>query len=322
MTIEEMIGQMFLVRYDSNMVNYWNDYYPGGYILFAKDFENHTKNSIKLEIDTNQKNSKYPLVFAVDEEGGIVTRVSRFSNFRSSKFLSPRDIYAEGGYELLEKTEREKAKLLLDLGLNLNLAPVADISIDSNDFIYSRSFGKSAEETGVFIENMVDYANSEGINSCLKHFPGYGNNVDTHDGIAIDERSYENFINNDFIPFKKGIKAGVPCILVSHNIVKSIDSEYPASLSNKIINELRNTLNFSGIIITDDLAMGAVNKYVQEGNASVFAINAGNDMIITSDFEKMYNEVLNAYNDGKVTKKKIKTAVTRIIAWKYASGLF
>lgn len=322
MTIEEMIGQLFLVRYDANMVNSWNKLYPGGYLLFAKDFENHTKDSIKLELDSNQKNSKYPLIFAVDEEGGYVTRVSRFSNFRESKFLSPREIYNSGGYELLEKTEREKAKLLLSLGINLNLAPVADISVDSNDFIYNRSFGKNAEETGVFIEKMVGYANDEGINSCLKHFPGYGNNVDTHDGIAIDNRTYENFVNNDFIPFKKGIEADVPCVLVSHNIVNSIDNEYPASLSKEVIKELRETLNFSGIIITDDLAMGAVSQYVDEGNASVFAINAGNDMIITSDYEKMYNEVLNAYNDGKISEKKIRTAVIRIIAWKYASNLF
>ena len=322
MTIEEMIGQLFLVRYDSNMINYWNKLYPGGYLLFAKDFENHNKESIKLELDSNQKNSKYPLIFAVDEEGGYVTRVSRFSNFRESKFLAPRDIYNSGGYELLESTEREKARLLLSLGINLNLAPVADISVNSEDFMYSRSFGKNAEETGVFIEKMVNYANSEGINSCLKHFPGYGNNVDTHDGIAIDNRSYENFVNNDFIPFKKGIDASVPCILVSHNIVNSIDSEYPASLSKDVINELRDTLDYSGIIITDDLAMGAVSKYVNEGSASVFAINAGNDMIITSDYEKMYNEIINAYKDGKITKKKIRTAVIRIIAWKYASNLF
>ena len=82
---------------------------------------------------------------------------------------------------------------------------------------------------------MVEYANKYKINSCLKHFPGYGNNNDTHTGIAIDNRSYENFVENDYLPFEAGIEAGVPSILVSHNIVKCMDEEYPASLSSKVI---------------------------------------------------------------------------------------
>ena len=321
MTTEEKVGQLFLVRYEYNDTEYLSNFNPGGYILFAKDLENHTKDSIKKELkEVNEKN-KYPLIFGVDEEGGFVTRVSRFPEFRSEKFKAPKDYYLEGGYELLEKTETEKAKLLKEIGFNLNLAPVADVSTNENDFIYSRAFGKDASKTAEFISKMVGYANKNNINSCLKHFPGYGNNLDTHTGVAIDNRSYEQFKNEDFVPFEAGIKENVPSILVAHNVVKCMDPTYPASLSSKVIGELRNTLGFTGIVITDDLAMDAVKEYVENGESATLAINAGNDMIITSDFVTMYKEVLASVNDKKISTDTLNKAVIRIIAWKYYSGI-
>ena len=323
MSLEEKVGQLFLVRYDAwSCKEQIKNYYPGGYVLFAKDFEEHTKSTIKNELDSNQKLSKIPMIFSVDEEGGYVTRVSRFSQFRSEKFLSSQHYYNVGGYEKLKEIEEEKAKLLLSLGLNMNLAPVADVSTNVNDFIHIRTFGKDATETSTFISNMVTYAKDSGISSCLKHFPGYGNNVDTHTGSAYDKRSYETFTSSDYLPFISGIKAGVPSIMVSHNVMESVDSTYPASLSKKVITgELRDKLNFSGIVITDDLAMSAVKSYVTEGSAAVLAINAGNDMIITSDFETMFKEVLKAVNSGIIEQETINNAVRRIIAWKHAYGL-
>lgn len=322
MTLEEKIGQLFLVRYDKNLASSWvSDYYPGGFVMFAKDFANQTKDSIKEEIDNLQSISKIPLVIAVDEEGGYVTRVSRYSNFRDSKFLSPREYYDTGGEELLEKTEKEKATLLLSTGINLNLAPVADVSVNSNDFINNRTFNRDARDTAVLIGKMVNYANEVGISSSLKHFPGYGNNVDTHTGVAIDERSYENFLENDYLPFKDGIKNRVPTVLVSHNIINCIDSRYPATLSKKVITELREKLNFSGVVITDDLSMDAVNSYVEDGSAAVLAVNAGDDLIITSDFVKMYREVYQAVTDKKIDIKTIDQAVKRNIAWKIAYNM-
>lgn len=322
MTIEEKVAQLFLVRYDKIYPNKYKDTPPGGYILFAKDFQDHTKESIKEELSNAQKINKYPLILGVDEEGGYVTRVSRFTNFRSEKFKSPKAYYEEGGETLLKETETEKAKLLKSIGLNLNLAPVADVSTNEDDFIYIRTFGRNAKETSELVKKMVEYANEFKINSCLKHFPGYGNNEDTHTGVAIDNRDYQTLKENDFLPFIAGIEANVPSILVSHNVINSIDPEYPASLSGKVIYELRNNLEFSGIIMTDDLAMDAVKSYVQDGNAATLAINSGNDMIITSDFDTMYNEVLNSYKEGIIKEETINKAVLRIIAWKYESNLF
>lgn len=321
MSLEEKVAQLFLVRYRQADVEYLSNFGPGGYILFARDFENKTKESMKEEIETDQKLNKYGLIMGVDEEGGYVTRISRFQSFRSEKFKSPKSYYEEGGYELLEKTENEKATLLKEIGINLNLAPVADISTNPDDFMYIRTFGQDANKTAEYITNMVTYANNNKINSCLKHFPGYGNNVDTHTGIAIDERNYNNFVENDYIPFQAGIKANVPSILVSHNIVKAIDETLPGSLSSKMVNELRTKLNFTGIIMTDDLAMDAVKEYVEGNNAATLAIQAGNDMIITSDFVPMYKEVIASVNEGTISEEQINKAVLRIIAWKYYSGI-
>ena len=209
MTTEEKVGQLFLVRYAYEDTEYLSDFNPGGYILFAKDFENHTKESMRKELANVNKKSKYPLILGADEEGGFVTRVSRFKEFRSEKFKAPKDYYEEGGEILLKQTEEEKAKLLKNIGLNLNLAPVADVSTNENDFIYNRTFGRNAKETGELIKEMVKVANEININSCLKHFPGYGNNIDTHTGVAIDERSYDSFKENDFLPFEAGIEEGV-----------------------------------------------------------------------------------------------------------------
>lgn len=163
--------------------------------------------------------------------------------------------------------------------------------------------------------------NEDNMISVMKHFPGYGDNEDTHTGIAIDERSYQNFINSDFIPFESGIEARGPCILVSHNVVKCMDEEKPASLSENVHDILRNDLNFTGLIITDDLAMDAVKTYVENGEAAVQAIKAGNDMIISSDFKTQKNEVLDAVNNGEINIDTINTAVRRILALKYAFGI-
>ena len=321
MSLEEKVGQLFLVRFNEDATKQVKGYYPGGYVLYACDFEDQTKEKITSKLQSLQDESKYPLVFAVDEEGGDVTRVSRYKAFRDEKFKSPQELYHAGGYELLEKTEKEKAELLLSLGLQMNLAPVADVSVDPNDYIYDRTLGEDAHVTAEYIEKMVGYANNSGLIATLKHFPGYGNNKDTHTGIAIDKRSYEAFLNEDYLPFKKGIEAGVPAILVSHNIITCLDEQYPATLSKKVIAELRQTLNFSGIIVTDDLAMDAVKSYVENNEAATLAINAGNDLIITSDFITMYEEVMENIAKGKISISTVDTAVKRILAWKLAYNI-
>ena len=138
MTLAEKVGQMFFARCPGQGAqSAIKDYNIGAYILFARDFEGQTKDSIKGKIDTYQSNAKIPLLIGVDEEGGTVTRVSRFSNFRSEKFKSPMDIYNSGGLDALEADTTEKCQLLKSIGINVNFAPVCDITSDKDTFIYN-----------------------------------------------------------------------------------------------------------------------------------------------------------------------------------------
>lgn len=322
MTIEEKVGQMFLARYpESGVLNEIKNHNPGGYILFARDFNGETPNTIKKELEANQNASKINLILGVDEEGGTVTRVSRYTAFRSSKFLSPQQLYKQGGLDAIIEDSKEKSKLLKSIGINMNLAPVVDVAEDEDSFIYDRSYGKDAEETATYAEELIKTMNDSNMISVMKHFPGYGDNVDTHTGIAIDNREYETFESVDFLPFKSGIEAGAPCILMSHNIVKCMDEEKPSSLSENVNKILREELDFSGIIMTDDLAMDAVKSYVENGEAAVQAVLAGNDMIISSNFVKQKKEVLKAVEEGTISEEIINTAVRRILAFKYAYGI-
>ena len=155
----------------------------------------------------------------------------------------------------------------------------------------------------------------------LKHFPGYGNNVDTHTGIALDERPYETFQTSDFLPFTAGIQAGADAVLVSHNIAAAMDETLPASLSPAVHQVLREELGFDGVILTDDLAMDAVAQYAQDGSVAVLAVQAGNDMIVTTDFETQIPQVVAAVEDGVISEERIDQSVARVLAWKYDLGL-
>lgn len=318
LSLDEKIGQIFLVRYpDEKAIEDVANHNFGGYIFFEKDFREKTKEQIIEMIKTVQEASKIPLITGVDEEGGTVVRISNNRKLTSSKFKSPRELYLEGGFEAIKQDTIDKNKLLYELGINLNLAPVVDISQNKNDYIYKRTLGEDATLTSIYGKTVINSSKGTGVSYCLKHFPGYGNNVDTHKKISKDTRTYESILNNDMVPFKECINNGAEVVLISHNIVTSIDEENPASLSKEVHNILRNDLNFTGVIITDDLAMAAANI----PNATVKAILAGNDFIIVSDYENSITEVKKAINDGIISEEIIDNMVFKVIAWKYYKGL-
>lgn len=322
MTLEEKVGQMFFVRLrkDSAATDL-KDYRLGGYILFGDDFKNESKDSIKDLVSEYQDLSSIPLLIGVDEEGGTVNRVSKYTAFRSEPFKSPQDLYKAGGFEAIQTDTKEKAELLLELGINVNLAPVSDVSTDAADFIYKRAFGKDAKATANYVKTVILAMNRARIGSTLKHFPGYGNNIDTHTGVATDNREYDQFLTNDFLPFQAGIEAGADSILVSHNIVTSMDKKNPASLSSAVHKLLRDTLKFEGVIMTDDLSMDAIKNYTSDNEAAVLAIQAGNDLLIATDFDTQIPAVLEAVKSGKIKEDRLDASVIRILIWKLKLGI-
>ena len=319
MTLEDKIGQMFFPRF--NLTTYPDDIKnkkPGGYVLFAYDF-NTTETFIQDYITKIQKLSqesmKLPLGLSVDEEGGTVCRVSSFH--RPEKFPSPQEIYNKSGIEGILEIDQEKRDLLRKFYLNINLAPVADISYNSSDYIYKRTLGRDPEESAEYIEKDVEGYVDDNFTCCAKHFPGYGNNIDTHGNIAIDNRSYEIFQTEDFLTFNAAIAKKIPMILVSHNIVTCKDDKYPASLSPAWHEILRKELNFSGLILTDDLSMGAIKKYTGDESEAVLAVKAGNDILLTSDYYVHLDAVIKAAKEGKIKEDLINKACRRVIAWKF-----
>lgn len=322
MTLEEKVGQLFLPRYPAaNPEALTQRLAPAGYTLYAKDFQGKTQDQVQDMAEHLQSVSKVPLFIAVDEEGGTVVRVSSNPNLADKPFQSPQSIYKSQGEEGIVADTEEKSALLLDLGINLNLAPVCDISINPNDYIYSRSLGVPGEEAASVIAAMVKAMGRSGISSTLKHFPGYGNNQNTHTGISVDERPYEQFVSEDFLPFAAGIQAGAPSVLVSHNIVTAMDPDRPASLSPAVHQVLREELGFQGAILTDDLSMDAIKLYTGGQSPAVAAFLAGNDLLLTSNWEADYQALLAAAQSGKVHVEDIEASVRRILTWKETKGL-
>lgn len=322
MSLEQMVGQMFFARCPGGgAAAQISSYHPGGYILFARDFANQTPASVKSTIAGYQNASKTPMLIGVDEEGGTVVRVSKYPAFRPVPFWSPADIYNKYGTSGLVSDTAEKDALLKSLGINVNLGPVCDVSQNPSDYIYDRTLGKNGAETATAISAMVSQMKKDRMGAVLKHFPGYGSNVDTHTGIAVDTRSIDFFRQNDFLPFIAGIKAGAGGVMINHNIINCLDSGHPASLSPAVAKTLRNELGFNGVIMTDDLSMSAITKYTDGKNAAVAAVIAGSDMLISSDFVNQYNAVLSAVKNGTISKTRIKQSVMRIVQWKVNLGL-
>lgn len=322
MTVEEKVGQLFLARCpDADAIADIGTYHLGGYLLFGQDFDGQTPDSFRQKIAEYQAASPIPLLIAVDEEGGTVCRVSSHSAFRSSRFPSPREAYAAGGMEEVLAVETEKSGLLRSLGINVNMAPVCDIATDSGAFLYQRSLGQGPEETGRFVSSAVKIMKNYQIGSVLKHFPGYGNNADTHTEIVSDDRALEELEESDLLPFAAGIRAGCDAILVSHTIVTAFHDTMPASLSPAVHDYLRNTMDFQGVILTDDLVMEAITEAYGAEEAAVLAVLAGNDLLCSTEYRIQYPAVLEAVESGRISMEQLDASVMRILQWKKDLGL-
>ncbi|MBQ9980839.1 MAG: beta-hexosaminidase [Oscillospiraceae bacterium] len=319
LSTEEKVAQLFLVRYDDSLeTSGLPD--PGGYILFAPDFENKTADEVSAFTAALQENSKTPLLIATDEEGGAVCRVSLNENLRSEPFNSPRWLINNGGAEAVAADAAEKCGLLLSLGINVNMAPVCDLCDDPSAFMYRRSAG-NVPDTCDFVRTTVKISEEAGLGSVLKHFPGYGENSDSHTASVMDDRPLEQFYAADFLPFVTGIEAGADAVLVSHNTVTAMDAEHPASLSAEVHRILRRDLGFEGVIITDDLIMQAVSECYTPGQAAVLAVRAGNDMLCSSEYDVQYSALLAALERGEISTEIIDAAARRVIEWKISLGI-
>lgn len=318
MTLEEKVGQLFWARVPSaHQIEDLQSYHLSGYILFGRDFEGRTIDDMKALTKGYQAAAKIPLLIGSDEEGGTVTRIS---SILETPFQSPMALYHQGGMEAVLSDTKQKAELLKSVGINAGLFPVADLARDHSAFIYDRTIGQDAQTTASYVQQVVEELKKSKVGSTLKHFPGYGDNGDSHTAIIQDNRSLDELRQADFLPFQAGIDAGADSVLVSHNILSKIDT-VPSSISPKITDLLRKELHFKGVIMTDDLDMAGLADFVSQEEAAFQVIVAGNDLILGSSYQTQIPYLLKKISSGELTEERIDESVRRILTWKYDLGL-
>lgn len=321
MTIEQKLAQMMILTNENDIhASNLQTYQPAGVIFFQVDFSGKTMETVKNRVETLQSYMQIPLFVGVDEEGGDVSRLKTLAEANLPTFEGARALTEKGETAIIQDTQ-VKMQYLKSMGLNLNFAPVADVVDDKNSYMYHRSAGGDAEVVSEYVEIVLETMQDDQIMACVKHFPGYGNNVNTHDGLAHDVRSLAEYQSKDFLPFYSSIEAGVDMVMVSHIIMETVDQEHPASLSPAVHNILREDMGFRGVIIADDLNMQAILKTMTIQEATAKAFIAGNDMIFSADFAASMRGALEAVQQGLLTEEQMNASVERVLRMKIENGL-
>ena len=321
MTLEEKVGQLFMARVpEQNQIADIQNFHLGGYLLFDRDMEGKGQAEVKQAIVDYQANSKTPMFIGSDEEGGTVSRLSR-NQIVSPAFESPQALYKKNSWDGITQEIDRKAQVFGELGIQLGMFPDADVSTDPESFIYDRTIGMDAAGTSHYVKLNVEEMKKQKLGSTIKHFPGYGNNRDSHVEIVTDDRPLDELRKNDFLPFEAGIKAGVDSIMVSHNIVNAIDANRPASISKPVHDLIRNELDFTGVIMTDDMDMAGLANFISQEEAGLQALQAGNDMILSSSYSTQIPYILDAIKKGEYSEEQLNHSVERLLMWKVELGL-
>lgn len=335
MSMEDMVAQLFFVTPESitgvdvataagEATKAAIDEYPvGGIILFAKNIENPeqiVQMTSNLQKYSDERIS-LPIFIGVDEEGGKVSRIASNENF-DVEVIGPMDEIGESG-----DTQRAYdagsiiGRYLSEYGFNVDFAPDADVLMDGvESIIGNRSFGTEPEVVADMCENYLAGLNDNDVIGVAKHYPGHGStSADTHTSAAIVDKSWDELLESDIIPFKRMIDNNIPMIMISHISVPQVTGdEIPASMSGILITEkLRAELGYKGVVITDSMSMEAVSKEYSAEDAVVEALRAGVDMILMpSDFDAAYKGVLLAIEDEKLTKDRIRESAFRVVKLK------
>ena len=331
MTLEEKVAGLFIVTPESitnvttaiqagNGTKTAIEKYPvGGLIYFTKNIQSESQ--IKEMIANTISYSRFPLFLAVDEEGGKVARVAEALKLENVGNMA--QIGSTGDVTQAYNAMQKIGNYLTNYGFNLNFAPVADVLTNSNNVsIGDRSFGNDVNLVSNMVVSAVKGLQETGITACMKHFPGLGDaGTDTHNGLAVVNKTMEELKATELIPFIAGIEAGVEMIMIGHVSLPQITGDNtPATISEEIIsNLLRKELGFDGVVITDAMNMGAITKYYKANDAATLALKAGADMILMPEnFELAYKGVLEAVQNGTLSEERIDDSLTRVYRIKYA----
>ncbi|MEA1980294.1 MAG: glycoside hydrolase family 3 N-terminal domain-containing protein [candidate division Zixibacteria bacterium] len=321
--IIKSLGQFFIIGFPDNspsleFLNFIDEVQPGGVILFENNcntYESTARNILSIKSRYNE----YAPFIAIDQEGGRVCRLRG----TPVEYMSPMK-YAK--YNDLEKFIEDYSRSTMymeSLGINLNLAPVADVYINpKNEVLKDRCFGTTPAQVSLFVEAAIGVAKKSSMLSCLKHFPGLGGvEIDPHKQTSIADFDKIIWDQREKIPFDAGVKKGAEFIMTTHVKLPQIDNEI-VTVSKKIIDELiRENLSFDGLVITDDLCMEGANEIGDYGERAVKAFNAGHDILLFGQkFEiaiEAYEYFVNAVERGEISEQRLDDALSRISGTKF-----
>ncbi len=330
MTLDQKLGQMMLVQfvgstYSPDLSAMITQYNVGAVLIFTANGNVQSKQQLTGLTAEMQNNSPLPLAIAIDQEGGTVDRLISLDGPRPAAAT----IGATNDPAQAQAAGAQDAQDLAAYGINLNLAPVVDVTNVYNPQMYDRTFGNTPElvtkMAGAYLQGLQQ---SGKVIGTLKHFPGLGDvGVDPHVGIPHLTRSLAELEQIDWLPYRQLIQQGnVHALMVTHEIVSAVDSSVPSSLSYKLITGiLRQQFGFQGVIMTDSLTMEGITAYYTEAQAAALAVEAGDDLLMgaasPSDVASMIGGIKQAVSDGAITEQRIDDSVRRILLLKYAMGL-
>ena len=341
MSLREKVGQMFFVRPEAlDTTIHWTEYqdlpdyklqqvnktmrdvskdYPvGGMILYAHNIVDEAQlGEFIAEIRTLNGS---PLL-AIDEEGGRIARIANNENFDVPKYESMAAIAESGDPSEAYKAAFTIGSYVKEYGFDIDYAPVADVNTNPENIVIGpRAFSNDPETAAEFVVSYLNGLDSAGVIGTLKHFPGHGDvKTDTHSGYAETNKTWEEMLKCEMIPFKAGIEAGAQMIMTAHIAAPKVTGDdLPATLSSVILQDkLRGELGFKGIIVTDAMDMGAITTQFGNAEAAIKSIQAGVDVVLCSkDFTQVFDAVVNAVEKGNIKETRIDESVKRILELK------
>ena len=322
MSDADKVGQLMMIGIHGKTLNddakfMLNEYRVGGIILFDRNME--SKDQVKSLITDINKTGKSagltPLFIGIDQEGGAVARMED-----QLIKVPPAEELGKEPIEQAVSLAKQSGTELKDLGFNINFAPVADLGLT-----YGRSFSTNPDDVVRYASAVGKAYDEAGLWYSYKHFPGIGKtDVDLHADTSVVPVSKETLLNEDtkvFVDLIKQSKPNIYAIMVSHAMYPQIDPDHPSSLSKAIITDwLRKDMGYNGVVVTDDMDMGALAKHYTFGDMAVQSILAGSDiLLVCHEYEHMqeaYNGLMKAVKDGRISKERLDESVKRILLMK------
>lgn len=324
LSLEEKISQMFIMGFHGTALNEQNKCIQsaiqsglGGIILFSENIESYGQ--IACLTSKLQSTARIPLFMSIDQEGG---RVERTINVKDKvNYLSPKELADTGNPDSTHKQAETMAKELINMGINMNYAPVLDVNTNPNNPIIGvRSFGDNPATVTEYASQVYNTFLNNNIIPVVKHFPGHGDTgEDSHLTMPQVNLDIDELENTHIKPFIDAFNAGVQAVMVSHVHYTAFDEEIlPASLSSNVIkHHLRERMGFNGVVISDDMVMGGIKNYYNTLESCLKGIEAGIDLFIFRNCDagmlNLIHKLVACVENGLLSKERVEESVWRIL---------